>query len=65
MAVEVSSDQDGFHVGHETELFRIVMRTNVECWAVSSDGQQFIVDALAGINSAPLVVVQNWAQELK
>jgi eukaryotic-like serine/threonine-protein kinase len=65
MAVNVSSDKDGFHVGHETELFRIVMRTNVECWDVSSDGKKFVVDALAGINSAPLVVVQNWAKELE
>ncbi len=64
MAVDVSSDKDGFHVGHETELFRIVMRTNVECWAVTSDGRKFVVDALAGINSAPLVVVQNWKEEL-
>ncbi len=65
MAVEVNSDKDGFHVGHETELFRKVLRTNVECWEVTSDGQKFVVDALAGINSAPLVVVQNWAEELK
>ncbi len=65
MAVEVTSDKDGFHVGHETELFRIVMRTNVECWEATSDGQRFVVVALAGINFAPLVVVQNWAEELK
>ena len=65
MAVEVSSDKNGFHVGHETELFSVVMRTDVECWAVSSDGQKFVVVSLAGINFAPLVVVQNWSEELK
>lgn len=65
MAVEVSSDQYGFHVWNETELFRTVMRTNVECWEVTSDGQKFVVDALAGSNSVPLVVVQNYAEELE
>jgi hypothetical protein len=37
------------------------MRVTTECWDPSHDGQQFVVNVLAGESSTPIVMVQNWA----
>jgi serine/threonine protein kinase len=65
MSVDVSEEQGVFHIGHETELFRVAMRGVAKNWDVTADGQKFVVNALAGSNAAPLVFVKNWAEELR
>jgi Tol biopolymer transport system component len=64
MAVEVGADGSEFQVGPETELYRAWFRKDFECWDPSPDGQYFIVNALSGEGSTPIVVVQNWAEGL-
>jgi len=64
MAVDVSADGAEFRIGHETELFRVVLRTAVQCWDPSADGQKFVVNILAGEGATPIVLVQNWAEGL-
>lgn len=65
VSVEVNATSTEFHVGHEVEMFRLVLSTSFECWDPFPDGQQFLVSVLAGEGSTPIVVVQNWAAELK
>lgn len=62
IAVEVSSEGENFKVGRETELFQAPFRAATECWDPSADGQHFIVNVLAGENSTPIVLVQNWGE---
>lgn len=65
VAVEVGATGDEFHIGHEVEMFRAVFARGFQCWDPFPDGQQFLVSVLAGEGSTPIVVVQNWAEELK
>jgi WD40 repeat protein len=65
MAVDVNTQGSEFKIGQETELFRAVMALNFNCWDPSPDGQHFLASVLAGEGSTPIVVVQNWMQELK
>ncbi len=65
VAVEVNATGSEFHVGKETEMFKAVLPRGFQCWDPFPDGQQFVVSVLAGEGSTPIVVVQNWAAELK
>jgi Tol biopolymer transport system component len=65
VAVDINVEGTEFHVGHEVELFRVVLSDAFQCWDPSPDGQHFLVSVLAGEGSTPIVVVQNWAEELK
>ncbi len=65
VAVDVNANGTEFHVGHEVELFRAVLAAGFQCWDPFPDGQHFVVSVLAGEGSTPIVIVQNWAEELK
>jgi Tol biopolymer transport system component len=65
VAIDISVLGDEFHSGHETELFRAPLATPFQCWESFPDGQRFVISVFAGENTTPIVVVQNWAAELK
>ncbi|MEK7774770.1 MAG: protein kinase [Candidatus Zixiibacteriota bacterium] len=64
MAVDVNAQGTEFKVGQETELFRAVLALSFNCWDPTPDGQHFLASVLAGEGSTPIVVVQNWTEEL-
>ena len=49
----------------ETPLFRVVLRPAYMSFDLSADGQTIVVNTLASEGAAPIVVVDNWEQELE
>jgi len=69
MAVKVQTEGD-FTAGNPEELFEVPTRHRAgffsETFDVSPDGQKFLVNARArSVDPGEIVVVENWAQELK
>jgi Tol biopolymer transport system component len=67
-AVEVQEGVDGFEVGLPSELFEVplVLRPQVDDYAVSPDGQRFLVKALVeGDPGERIHIVTNWASLLE
>jgi Tol biopolymer transport system component len=65
MAVSVDTTT-GFRPGRPTPLFQtgLAVDSQVEQYAVSSDGSRFLLPTPVGASVASLVLVQNWFQEL-
>jgi hypothetical protein len=64
MAVDVGTNGSEFHIGRESELFRVELRQSFDSYEPNADGQQFVVNLLSGKGSTPIVVVQNWMEGL-
>jgi hypothetical protein len=67
-AVEVQEEADRFEVGLPTELFEVplVVRPQLDDYAVSSDGQRFLVKVPAeGDPGERIHVVLNWPSLLE
>ena len=67
-AVEVQEGADGLEVGLPTELFEVPMvtRSDVDEYAVSPDGQRFLVKVpVEGDSAERIHVVTNWPSLLE
>ncbi len=64
-AVEVSAQGDEFNIGSTHVLFPIATSAGAgHLYAVSADGQRFLVNTAPETSSAPLVLVTNWTSQL-
>jgi Tol biopolymer transport system component len=51
--------------GRESVLFRAILRPQCAAFDASSDGERFVINALASAGAAPIVLVSGWNRELK
>ena len=66
MAVTVRPDASGFTTVKTESLFQVAKTTNRTNYAVTADGQRFLVNAILDTgNAAGLTVVLNWTATLK
>jgi Tol biopolymer transport system component len=66
MAVTVRPDASGFATVKTEPLFQVAKTTNLTNYAVTADGQRFLVNAILDTgNAAGLTVVLNWTATLK
>ncbi len=61
----VPFDRHDGQVGEERVLFRAIVRPTNRGFAMSPDGEHFLVNALASEGAAPIVLVSNWKKDLK
>ncbi len=65
VAVEVDGSRPAFQVGKTTKLFPFSFRGLGREYAVTRDGQRFLMITQSGGTSQPLTLVQNWTEQLK
>ena len=68
MAVEVKGEGTTFQRGVPKALFdlRIPNFFDIRArFAITADGQKFLINNLVGENSAPIAIVLNWTADLK
>ncbi len=64
VAVEVDGSKPAFAVGKATKLFPFSFRGLGREFAVTRDGQRFLIITQSGGASQPLTLVQNWTEQL-
>ena len=65
MAVNVKAGAEGIDISLQKHLFPLHIFSEDYTYAVSPDGQRFLVNTIVSDTSQPIVVVLNWTSALK